>query len=200
MDRVKPEFIVFSIRRTWNCCVVFLLRKVEQRPTFEKLQKTEKLISIKKEMDATGYTIKELKQFEKELMERAAAADTMSASYKKEIAKIKKIELMHARMEVNVAASDSYQKSEEKLQEIIVQTKLFYSPDEQIELDRIFTVWGEFNKLNAAFFASRYEGGTIQPLIYSSTLEQGINARIAELESELAYMKETIMPHDNVNL
>ncbi len=178
----------------------FLRRKVEQKSTFENIEKTEKLISVKKEMDATGYTLDELDQFEKDLSARASAAETVSNIYKEELNLIKELKPIKTQTEMNVESHESLQKSETQLLSIIEEFKLFFSPQERNEFDKTNGAWQEFSKLNAGFMASRYEGGSIQPLIYSSTLESAVNTRIAELESELEYMKETIVPYDERDL
>lgn len=174
----------------------FLRRKVEQKPIFEKLQKTEKLISIKKAMDDSGYTIEGLHQFEKDLTSRAHAADAVSAAYKKEIELIKAIRPIKTQLQMNQEAGQSLQRSEEQLSNVIAAFKVFFSPEKRKEFDQTNIAWKEFSRLNAKFLASRYEGGSIQPLIYASTLEAAVNSRIAELESELEYMKDTTQPYD----
>jgi uncharacterized protein YecT (DUF1311 family) len=49
--------------------------------------------------------------------------------------------------------------------------------------------WREYQTENALFFASRYKGGSIQPLIHASALEGAAISRIVELEAELTDLK-----------
>ena len=52
----------------------FWRRKVEQKPVFENIQKAEKLLYLRKELDKTNYTIKDLRSLEDALMRTEAAS------------------------------------------------------------------------------------------------------------------------------
>lgn len=56
----------------------FWRRKAEQAPVFESIQKAEKLLSLRKELDNTNYTVEDLKSLEDALMGRAEVAKELS--------------------------------------------------------------------------------------------------------------------------
>lgn len=174
----------------------FWRRRAEQTPVFENIQKAEKLLSLRKELDAAGCTVSDLKNLEAILMGRAEAAKELSASYEEEARQVRELEFNDAltQYEMNTAAARTYQRSEGRLQAVIEQFKKFYSPEEAAQFDEAQCAWREYQLKNASFLAARYEGGTIQPLIYSSVLESAAVARIVELEAELKYMQDTLVP------
>ena len=175
----------------------FWRRKAEQAPVFENIQKAEKLLSLKKELDATSYTVKDLKNLEDSLMGRAEAAKILSESYEEEANRVRELELKNAmtQSEMNIAAAQAYQRAENRLLDTIEKFKAFYSPDEVLNFDEAQSAWRNYQMKNASFLASRYEGGTIKPLIYASALESAAVARIVELDAELKYMQDTLVPY-----
>lgn len=174
----------------------FWRRKAEQAPVFQNIQKAEKLLSLKKELDATSYTVSDLKNLEESLMGRAEVAKILSASYEEEARQVRGLEFNGAmtQYEMNIAAARAYQRAEGRLQAVIEKFKKFYSPEEAVQFDEAQGAWREYQLKNASFLAARYEGGTIQPLIHASALESAAVARIVELEAELKYMQDTLVP------
>lgn len=63
------------------------------------------------------------------------------------------------------------------------------------KLDETNAAWRNYQKNHADFLASRYEGGSIQPLIYASALESVTIARIVELEAELKELRNLCVPY-----
>lgn len=173
----------------------FMRRRAERTPVFENIHKAEKLLSLHKELGAAGCTVSDLKNLEATLMGRAEAAKVLSASYEEEARQVRELEFNGAltQYEMNTAAARAYQRSEGRLQEVIEQFKKFYSPEETEQFEKAQEAWREYQLKNASFLAARYEGGTIQPLIYSSALESAAVARIVELEAELKYMQDTLV-------
>lgn len=175
----------------------FWRRKVEQAPVFENIQKAEKLLSLRKELDSTNYTVKDLKNLEDALMGRAEVAKELSITYENEAQQVREIELNGAmtQTEMNIAAAKAYRKAEQKLDTVIKQIKVFLSPEECARFNSANEAWRIYQRENADFLASRYEGGSIQPLIHASTLETVTIARLVELEAELNFTKETQVPY-----
>ena len=174
----------------------FWRRKAEQAPVFESIQKAEKLLSLRKELDATSYTINDLKNLEDVLMGRAEVAKILSESFEEGARQVRELELNEAmtQSEMNMAATRAYQRAEGRLQTVVEQFKTFYSPDEIMQFDEAQGAWREYQLKNASFLAARYEGGSIQPLIHASALEAAAIARVVELEAELKYMQDTLVP------
>ena len=158
----------------------FMRRRAERTPVFENIHKAEKLLSLHKELGAAGCTVSDLKNLEATLMGRAEAAKVLSAYYEEEARQVRELEFNGAltQYEMNTAAARAYQRSEGRLQEVIEQFKKFYSPEETEQFEKAQEAWREYQLKNASFLAARYEGGTIQPLIYSSALESAAVARI----------------------
>jgi len=175
----------------------FWRRKAEQAPVFENIQKAEKLLSLRKELDHTNYTVEDLKSLEDALMGRAEAAKELSISYEQEAQQVREIEMNTAmtQTEMNVIAARAYRKAERKLDAIIEQMKTFFSPEECVHFDKANQAWRTYQQIHADFAASQYEGGSIQPLIHASALEAVTIARLVELETELKFKKDTQVPY-----
>lgn len=175
----------------------FWRRKVEQKPVFENIQKAEKLLSLRKELDKTNYTIKDLRSLEDALMGRAEAAKELGASFEKQAEEIRRIEFDSAmtQTEMNVVAAQAYERAERKLETTITELKEYFSPEQIARLDETNEAWRNYQRKHAESLASQYEGGSIQPLIYSSALESVTIARIVELETELKQLKDTCVPY-----
>ena len=99
---------------------------------------------------------------------------------------------------MNIEAHNSLKKSQQQLESIIEQFKLFLPPQGRKEFEQAHNAWKTYSDFHTQFIASPYEGGSIQPLIHSSTLESTVKARIAELQSELEYMENTSVPYEEM--
>ena len=85
----------------------FWRRKAEQAPVFENIQKAEKLLSLRKELDNTNYTVEDLKNLEDALMGRAEVARELSITYENEAQQVREIDFNGAmtQTEMNIAAA-----------------------------------------------------------------------------------------------
>lgn len=168
-------------------------RRAEQAPVFESIHKAEKLLSLRKELDNTNYTVADLKNLEDTLMGRAEIAKELSVTYAQEARQLRDIEMNGAmtQAELNIIADAAYRKARQKLDTVIAEMKEFYSPEESSRFEGSNSAWRSYQQSHAEFLASRYEGGSIQPLIRASALEAVTVARIVELEAELKLMKDT---------
>lgn len=175
----------------------FWRRRAEQAPLFENIQKAEKLLSLRKELDTTNYTLVDLKNLEDALMGRAEVAKELSITYEQEAQHVREIEMNTGltQADMNKAAAEAYRKAEGKLHMVIAEIKEFFSPEECAQFALSNDVWAAYQQSHAAFLASRYKGGSIQPLIHASTLEAVTIARLVELEAELRFMKDTQLPY-----
>lgn len=101
----------------------FWRRRTEQAPVFENIQKAEKLLSLRKELDNTNYTVADLKKLEDDLMGRAEVAKELSITYEQEAQHIREIELSTdlTQTEMNIAAVEAYRKTESKLHTVIAE-------------------------------------------------------------------------------
>ncbi|MEW6658389.1 MAG: lysozyme inhibitor LprI family protein [Thermodesulfobacteriota bacterium] len=176
----------------------FWRRRAEQTPVFENIQKAERLLSFQKELDKTNYSIGDLKNLESALMGRAEVAKELGESYAEEAEELRKVEFNKSmtQTELNVFASQAYQRSERKLESTIAELKKYYSPNEIERFDETNNAWRDYQLKYAEFISSQYKGGSIYNLIYASALESLTIARIVELETELKRSKETLVTQD----
>ena len=108
----------------------FWRRRAEQTPVLENIQKAEKLLSLRKELDNTNYTVADLKNLEDVLMVRAEVAKELSITYEQEAQRVREIELNTSltQAEMNMAAAEAYRKAERKLVTVTAQIKDFSRP------------------------------------------------------------------------
>lgn len=130
-------------------------------------------------------------------MGRAKIAKELGESYTQQAEELRRIEFSKhmTQSELNILASRAYQRSERKLESTIAELKEYYSPNDISRFDEANEAWRDYQLKYAEFVASRYKGGSIQPLIYASSLESLTIARIVELETELKQLKETCVPY-----
>jgi len=196
------DIVLLAVGAAGTALWFFWRRKAEQAPVFENIQKAEKLLSLRKELDNASYTLSDLKKLEDSLMGRAEIAKELGASYEEEALRIRETEYSGAmsQTEMNRVAAQAYHRAEERLQAVIEESKAFYSPEEIGQFDEANAAWREYQRKNAEFLASRYEGGSMQPLIHASALEAAAIARIIELESQLRFMRDAVVPYKERDL
>jgi uncharacterized protein YecT (DUF1311 family) len=200
-DWVK-DVVLLMIGGIGTAIWFFWRRKVEQTPVFENIQKAERLLSLQNKLDKTSYTIDDLKNLEYALMGRAEVARELGESYAQEAEELRKIEFSNAltQSELNILASQAYQRSESKLESTIAELMKYYSPKDVERFDQANKAWRDYQLKYAEFVASQYKGGSIYPLIYASALDSLTIARIVELETELKRSKELSVPQDILHM
>ena len=172
-------------------------RRVERKPVFENIEKAQKLVALKKELDGTDYTLDDLKSLEDTLMGRGEGAKALAVSYEHEANELRDLQQKAAltQAEMNFAASQAYERSAQKLESVIAGLVEYYSPEEIERFDDAQKTWLAYREKHAAFLAAQYEGGSIQPLIHASALDSVTIARIVELEAELSQARELLVPY-----
>ncbi|WP_144874662.1 lysozyme inhibitor LprI family protein [Hyella patelloides] len=89
-------------------------------------------------------------------------------------------------IELNNCAHLEYQEADLKLNQVYQQLrKKNQNTEREQQLMNTQLAWLKFRDLNCEYAASRYQGGSIQPLIYSSCLTRLTKERIQHLESYL---------------
>jgi uncharacterized protein YecT (DUF1311 family) len=88
-------------------------------------------------------------------------------------------------MEMNQTANTYYKKADAELNKVYKQLMLILDKDEKPLLIQAEKDWVKFRDSHCKFEASQYEGGSIQPLIYSSCLEELTKKRIAEIKASI---------------
>jgi uncharacterized protein YecT (DUF1311 family) len=173
-------------------------RRTENAPTIENIDKAHRLLSLRKDLDNTTYTLQDLKALEDALMGRAEVARNLSIGYEDGARQIRVLEDTEdlSQAEMNIRAARASQRADDRLSAVIAELKKYYSPEEISAFDATNHTWRDYQIKNAQFAASRYEGGSIQPLIYASALESVAIARLVELERELESAKATQVPFE----
>lgn len=175
----------------------YLVRRYnEKQPLSEAIDRAQKTAELKKTLDQHNYTLEDLKELQEGLMGRAEVASKLSTSFAEEAGRISEMLMSNAmtQLDMNEAASRAYDITNIKLEHVISEIKKYFEPTQIESFDEAQTIWREYQKKNAEFSASQYEGGSIQPLIYASTLEKTAISRLVELEEELNFMKDVLVP------
>lgn len=172
-------------------------RRVERKPVFENIERAQKLVALKKELDGTNSTIDDLKSLEDALMGRGEMAKALAVSYEEEANQLRDLQQKSAltQAEMSYAVAQAYGRSAQKLESIIAGLKEYYSPEEIQRFEDTHKAWLTYRDKHAALLAAQYEGGSIQPLVHASALEAVTIARIVELEAELSQAKELLVPY-----
>ncbi|NLS60346.1 DUF1311 domain-containing protein, partial [Vibrio aestuarianus subsp. francensis] len=87
--------------------------------------------------------------------------------------------------EMNQMASDSYNRSLVKMNEVYAQLMSKLDSDRTEAYGSAQVKWNEYIEAHARSVADMYKGGSIYPLIYYSELETLVFERTARLQSEL---------------
>lgn len=87
--------------------------------------------------------------------------------------------------EMNATASANYKKADAQLNKLYKQLMAILDKNEKPLLIQAEKDWVKFRDSHCKFDASQYEGGSIQPLIYSSCLEELTRKRIAEIKASI---------------
>lgn len=90
--------------------------------------------------------------------------------------------------EMNICANENYKRVSDELKEVYRQiaTETGLTIEGIRALDAADLAWSEYRDLDCDFERSQFEGGSIEPLIYSSCLEARTNIRINELYEPVA--------------
>jgi len=88
---------------------------------------------------------------------------------------------LKTQLEMNACAANEYQRDDAKLNEYYKELAEKLGPSEKERLKAAQRAWIKFRDLQCEFEASRYEGGSIQPLVRSSCLAQVTKQRNEDL-------------------
>lgn len=86
---------------------------------------------------------------------------------------------------MNQCAASGYQAADAELNRVYQQLRRQLDPASQNKLMVAEQKWIEFRDANCAFESDRYAGGSIQPLIHSSCMQQMTQERTAQLQRQL---------------
>lgn len=86
---------------------------------------------------------------------------------------------------MNATANTNYKKADLELNKVYKQLMTMLDQNEKTFLIQAEKDWVKFRDSHCKFEASQYEGGSIQPLIYSSCLEELTKKRIVEIKASI---------------
>ena len=92
-------------------------------------------------------------------------------------------------LEMNEKASQAFNRSDQRLSDLICELEHYLDPDRKIALQIAQDAWYKFRTKHAEFCADQYRGGSIFPLIYASAADDVTITRIMEIDSQLREMK-----------
>lgn len=164
----------------------FLKRYIEKKKSLETLERHQKLLTIKKELSEQKLTVEDLKLLESALLTKKSKA-ALVEEIQGELPPIfeREEDEFLSQAELNMRASDNVKIAKAQLEKVYNEL-LFKTEDHEREtLEKSQKTWGKYSIAHSKFSASGYEGGTIYPLIYLSTLESLVVDRTALLQSEL---------------
>lgn len=167
--------------------IYFIKRSIEDKPVDETLDRQKKVLDIHKQMNDQGIGVEELKNLESILSGKSKSIKqhTQELSEQTEpLVQADETELL-TQADLNKRANISLIKAQEKLQEVIAGIDARVGDSESQALLSGQNSWKNYSIHQAEAAASRYEGGSIYPLIYMSELESLTNERTARLQAEL---------------
>jgi uncharacterized protein YecT (DUF1311 family) len=86
---------------------------------------------------------------------------------------------------MNETANANYKKADAQLNKVYKQLMTILTKKEKPLLIQAEKDWVKFRDSHCKFEASLYEGGSIQPLIYSTCLEELTKKRIVEIKDSI---------------
>lgn len=87
--------------------------------------------------------------------------------------------------EMNETANVKYKKADAELNKVYKQLMTILDQNEKLLLIQAEKDWVKYRDSHCKFDVSQYEGGSIQPLIYSTCLEEITRKRIAEIKASI---------------
>lgn len=87
--------------------------------------------------------------------------------------------------EMNVTANAKYKKADAELNKVYKQLMSILDQNEKPLLIQAEKDWVKYRDSHCKFEVSQYEGGSIQPLIYSTCLEELTRKRITEIKASI---------------
>jgi len=169
----------------------FVRRRVEQKPVFEQIDKNQRLLDLKQNLDASGATLDDLKILEDSILGKAQSAKTLADAYEDQALEIYAVDSSShmTQAEMNQHAANSFYRADQRLREMIDSLRELLDTPMRNSFDQSQEAWLNYRQSSAEFQSAQYEGGSIQPLIHASALESATISRIVELEPMLRELR-----------
>ncbi len=167
--------------------IAYLLkRRIEKKHASDSLERHQKLLTIRKELNEQKLTVEDLRSLESALLKRNAKTEN-AEKMQDELSPLleENNNALLSQFEMNMRADGNVKIAKAKLEQIYQELSFRLENKEREALEESHKTWEEYSRKHAEFSASSYEGGSIYPLIYLSTLESLVVERTALLKSEL---------------
>lgn len=174
---------------TWG--FYFVQRRVERRRTVEVIDRNQKLLVLKQELEGANTSLEELRRFENRLIGKAEAAVRIADRYVSEVAEVARArgEAVLDEEAMNERAIASFLRVHARLDALVARLRAQLDGHGLEAFEAVHLGWLCYRERYARFIAETYSGGAsggaIQPLIHAVTLESITAAWITELETQL---------------
>ena len=86
-------------------------------------------------------------------------------------------------VELNQESKTDFEIADAELNKVYKKLRANMSDDEKQRLKEVQLLWLKYRDANAEFAASRYEGGSIAPMVYAGTMTSATVDRVQELKN-----------------
>lgn len=181
----KIFYLLIGAAITWG--LYFIQRRLERRGTAEAIDRSAKLLALKRGLEDTHTSLDELRQFESRLIGKAEAAVKIAGRYVTQAGEVARhsSDDSLSQDDINQQAIIEFQEIDARLDDLVAHLRRQLDSDSLATFDAAHESWLGFRERYARFIAQSYSAGSIQPLIHAVTLESITAAWIAELETQL---------------
>lgn len=186
----KAFLVVLGAALTW--AFYFIQRRVERRRTTEAIERSQKLLALKRDLEGAKTSLGDLQRFESGLVGKAQSAVEIAdgiVSRAEEVVERGAVEVLHDD-EFTAQARERLLFADARMRRVVAHVRGQLDGEEQAAFDRAHAAWLTFRDRHALFIAQSYARGPIRALIQAVTLESLTSAWTAELETQLG------VPHD----
>ena len=178
-------YLLAGAALTWS--FYFVQRRVERRRTVEVIDRNQKLLALKQDLEGTNTSLDELRRFESRLIGKAEAAVRIADRYVSEVAEAARAsdDSTFDEDAVNERAIASCRRADARLAALVMRLREQLDGPGLDAFEAVHQGWLGYRERYARFIAQTYSGGAIQPLIHAVTLESITQGWITELETQL---------------
>lgn len=177
--------VVLGAALTW--AFYFVQRRVEKRRTTEAIERSQKLLALKRDLESAKTTVGDLQRFESGLVGKAQSAVEIAdgiVSRAEEVIERGAIEVLQDD-EFTTQARERLLFADARMRRMVANVRAQLDGEALAAFDRAQEAWLVFRDRHALFVAQSYARGPIRALIQAVTLESVTAAWTAELETQL---------------
>jgi uncharacterized protein YecT (DUF1311 family) len=165
----------------------FVQRHVERRRTTEAIDRSVKLLALKRTLEGSGTRLSDLQRFESGLVGKAQTAVEIADGH------VARAEEVMARGAASALRDDEFTAqarerlllADARMRRAVARVRGQLDGEGEPAFDRAHAAWLDFRDRHAMFIAQCYARGPIRALIQAVTLESLTAAWTAELETQL---------------